>query len=153
MYTMICTQPYLAFIVVLVSIYKFDPCHSYWKCVRWVLRYLIGTIDYGVCNGATDVHLWVSNIDWVSNLKECLANSNFIFIMKEGVMIGSGRTADYGSTVCGKHNNQEAIWQRIPLIYMEVVPYASNVATLHSDGMSTIYYSKDSKSHWGRKHI
>src|SRR4051812_20931307 len=48
---------------------------------------------------------------------------------------------------------QEAVWLRSLLISLEVVPHAANLIKLHSDSMSAIDYSKDSKFHRRTKHI
>src|SRR2546430_169059 len=48
---------------------------------------------------------------------------------------------------------QEAVWLRSLLISLEVVPHAADPITLHSDSMSAIDYSKDSKFHGRTKHI
>src|SRR4051812_47841033 len=48
---------------------------------------------------------------------------------------------------------QEAVWLRSLLISLEVVPSAVDPVTLHSDSMSAIDYSKNSKFHGRTKHI
>jgi len=48
---------------------------------------------------------------------------------------------------------QEAIWLSSLLVSLEVVPSAIDPITLHSDSMSAIDYSKDSKFHGRTKHI
>src|SRR3954465_15369184 len=48
---------------------------------------------------------------------------------------------------------QNAVWLRSLLISLEVVPSAVDPVTLHSDSMSAIDYSKDSKFHGRTKHI
>src|SRR4051812_21017215 len=48
---------------------------------------------------------------------------------------------------------QEAVWLRSLLISLEVVPSAIDPVTLHSESMSAINYSKDSKFHGRTKHI
>src|SRR3954469_11468927 len=48
---------------------------------------------------------------------------------------------------------QEAVWLRSLLISLEVVLNAEDPVTLHSDSMSDIDHSKDSKFHGRTKHI
>ena len=40
-----CTQPDIAFLVNLLARYSFAPTLRHWKGVKYVLRYLCGTID------------------------------------------------------------------------------------------------------------
>ena len=48
MYVMVCTRPYLAQIVSVVSKFLSNPGRLHWDAVKWVFRYLRGTIDYGI---------------------------------------------------------------------------------------------------------
>src|SRR4051812_43105511 len=48
---------------------------------------------------------------------------------------------------------QEAVWLKCLLISLEVVPSAVDPITLHSDSMSPIDYSNNSKFHGRIKHI
>src|SRR3954464_14160923 len=48
---------------------------------------------------------------------------------------------------------QVAVWLKSLLISLEVVPHAADPITLHSDSMSAIGYSKDSKFHGLTKRI
>lgn len=48
---------------------------------------------------------------------------------------------------------QKAIWQRSLLIGLEVVSHANDPVSLHSDCMSAVDYSNDSKFHRRTKHL
>ena len=45
MYVMVCTRPDLSQAVSMVSRYMHDPGRVHWEAVRWILRYIKGTID------------------------------------------------------------------------------------------------------------
>ena len=45
MYTMVYTRPDVAYVVGVVSRYMSNPSEEHWKDVKWILRYLRGTID------------------------------------------------------------------------------------------------------------
>lgn len=45
MYAMVCTRPDLAYVVSMVSRYMVNPGKQHWMAVKWILRYLHGTVD------------------------------------------------------------------------------------------------------------
>ena len=48
MYAMVCTRPDLSQAVSMISRYMHDPGRGHWEAVKWVLRYIKGTIDIGL---------------------------------------------------------------------------------------------------------
>jgi len=44
-YAMVCTRPDLSQTISMVSKYMHDPCRGHWEAVKWILRYIKGTID------------------------------------------------------------------------------------------------------------
>ena len=48
MYIMVCTRPDLSQAVSMISRYMHDPGRGHWEAVKWVLRYIKGTIDVGL---------------------------------------------------------------------------------------------------------
>ena len=49
MYAMVCTRPDISHAVSVVSRYMANPGKEHWEAVKWILRYLKGTTDLGVC--------------------------------------------------------------------------------------------------------
>jgi len=45
MYAMVCTWPDLSQAVSMISRYMHDPSRGLWEAIKWVLRYIKGTID------------------------------------------------------------------------------------------------------------
>ena len=48
MYEMVCTRPYIAHAVGVLSRYMSKPGKEHWKIVKRVFRYLCGTTNYGL---------------------------------------------------------------------------------------------------------
>ena len=48
MYTMICTRPYLAYSISLLSKYMSNPGREHWEALKWLLRYVKGTVNEGL---------------------------------------------------------------------------------------------------------
>ena len=49
MYAMVCTRPYIAHAVGVLSRFMSNPRKDHWTTVKRVFRYLHGTSDYGLC--------------------------------------------------------------------------------------------------------
>ena len=48
MYTMVCTRPDLSHAISMVSCYMHNPSKEYCQTVKWILRYILSTIDVGI---------------------------------------------------------------------------------------------------------
>ncbi|XP_073014568.1 secreted RxLR effector protein 161-like [Primulina eburnea] len=51
MYAMICTRPDLAYAVSMVSRFMANPGKTHWEALKWVMRYLKGTVRYRLVYG------------------------------------------------------------------------------------------------------
>ena len=51
MYAMVCTRPDIAHVVGTVSRFLSNPGREHWNAVKWILRYLHGTVDMRLCFG------------------------------------------------------------------------------------------------------
>ncbi|KAH9687674.1 hypothetical protein KPL70_014852 [Citrus sinensis] len=54
MYAMVLTRPDIAHAVSVVSRYMAQPGEDHWKAVKWILRYLNGTVNWGLMYGKTE---------------------------------------------------------------------------------------------------
>ncbi|KAI3459506.1 hypothetical protein Pfo_016169, partial [Paulownia fortunei] len=48
MYAMVCTKPDISQAVGVVSRYMHDPDKGHWQAVKWILRYILNTVDVGL---------------------------------------------------------------------------------------------------------
>ena len=51
MYAMVCTRPDIAHVVGTVSRFLSNPGREHWNAVKWILRYLRGTVNMMLCFG------------------------------------------------------------------------------------------------------
>ncbi|GJW05931.1 putative reverse transcriptase domain-containing protein [Tanacetum coccineum] len=51
MYLMVCTRPDIAYAVSVVSRYLANPGKNHWEAVKWILKYLRGTVNVGLVYG------------------------------------------------------------------------------------------------------
>ena len=63
MYEMVCTRLDLAQAVSQVSKYMSNPGRSHWNAVKWILRYLRGTSDYGLMFGGQECGSVIGFVD------------------------------------------------------------------------------------------
>ena len=49
MYAMVCTQPDISHAISVVSQYMDRPGKGHWQAVKWILRYLKGSTNIGLC--------------------------------------------------------------------------------------------------------
>ena len=161
MYAMVCTRPDLAYAVGLLSRFQSDPGIPHWNAVKRVLRYLVGTTNYTLCYGGSDLRLQgYTDADWAGDLDERKSTSAFVFVLNGGAISWRSKKQEMialstmeAEYIAAAAAVQEAVWLRSLLISLEVVPHADDPITLHSDSMSAIDYSKDSKFHGRTKHI
>ena len=74
MYAIVCTRPYIAHVVGVLSRFMSKPGKEHWTAVKRVFRYLRGTSDYGLCykgrpglDKFLDIHGFV-DADWARDL-------------------------------------------------------------------------------------
>jgi hypothetical protein len=57
MYVMVCTRPYIAHVVGVVSRYMKNPGKQHWEVVKWILRYFRGSATHALCFRGSDIVL------------------------------------------------------------------------------------------------
>ena len=83
MYAMVLTRPDLSYAVSVVSRYMENPGKEHWKAVVWILRYLNGTINYGLIYGTdgmneVNVEGFVDS-DYAGNLDKRRSLTGYLF--------------------------------------------------------------------------
>ncbi|KAL2249875.1 UNVERIFIED_CONTAM: Retrovirus-related Pol polyprotein from transposon TNT 1-94 [Sesamum indicum] len=48
MYLMVCTRPDIAYAISCLTRYMSNPGTPYWEALKWLLRYLCGSVDIGI---------------------------------------------------------------------------------------------------------
>ncbi|KAG8487350.1 hypothetical protein CXB51_021006 [Gossypium anomalum] len=73
------TRPELSFCVNKLSQYMNLPSETHWRAVKRVLRYLVGTVDYGLCfsKGQPEVVCY-SDADWASSMEDCRFTTGYV---------------------------------------------------------------------------
>ena len=161
-YAVTATRPDLAQALGTVNQFCSNPGHEHWKAAKRILRYIKGTIDYGITfdgNEETDVKLQgYVDADWGSNPNGRKSQSGYLFTIcggviswaskKQSVVALSSTEAEY---IAASLASQEAVWLRSLLGDISFVQEEPTV--IKEDNQGTIALSRNPKYHPRTKHI
>ena len=87
------TRPDLSYFVSILSQFLSKPCETHWKDAKQVLRYLKGTVDYGLLyTNVSNVQLeGYSDSDWAGNPDDRKSTSGYAFNIGLGVISWSNK--------------------------------------------------------------
>lgn len=155
-----CTRPDLSLSVGIVSRFMEEPVHSYWKALKRILRYIQGTVSYGLFYSKAEDYKLVgySDSDWCGDIDDRKSTSGYVFFMgdtaftwfskKQPIVTLSTCEAEYvAASGCVCH----AIWLRNLLSKMELKQLGATV--IHVDNKSAIELAKNPVNHERSKHI
>ncbi|KAH9762156.1 hypothetical protein KPL70_000706 [Citrus sinensis] len=161
MYAMVLTRPDLAHVLSVVSRFMATPGKEHWKAVKWVLRYLKGTQQYGLVYGKSagkvaGLYGYVDS-DYAGDLDRKRSLTGYMFFL-DGCLINwkaslqhvvalSTTEAEYTAAT---EAVKEALWLRGLITELGMKQEAVEV---HCDSSSAIYLSKNPAHHEKTKHI
>ncbi|KAM1556532.1 hypothetical protein TB2_040114 [Malus domestica] len=78
-----CTRPDILYVVGLISRYMENPTTTHLKTAKRILRYLKGTVNFGMFYSSSDSHKLVgySDSDWVGDSDDRKSTTGFVFFM------------------------------------------------------------------------
>ena len=103
MYLMNCIKPDIAYAVGRLSRYTQSPNQDHLTVVRRVLKYLRGTINYGLCfSGFPNVLEGFSDANWILDSDEMESTSGYVFIL-----CGSAVSWKFAKQTCTTRSTME----------------------------------------------
>lgn len=160
-YAMIATRPDICSSVGILSQFMSKPSKEHWQGVKRILRYIKGTIDYGLtfdANNSNPKLLGYADADWAGDTESRRSTSAYIFQLagatiswrsqKQSVVALSTTEAEYISVSSAA---QEAIWLRRLLKSLSVD--VSEPTVINEDNQGTICLTKNPTTHARTKHI
>ncbi|KAM2659837.1 hypothetical protein EV2_022338 [Malus domestica] len=89
MYAMVCSRPDIAHAVDMVSRYMHNPGQEHWQEAKWILRYLHGTRDFGLCferddSGISHFAVGYVDSDYAGDLDGRKSTTGYVFTMAKG---------------------------------------------------------------------
>eukprot|EP00253_Pinus_taeda_P026931 PITA_26931 len=154
------TRPDLSFAVGLVARFLQNPRESHWKAAKRILRYVRGTVQFGIHYSAKAAPLLVGFIDsdWVGDPDDRKSTAGYVFTLgsgpitwgckKQAAISLSSAEAEYRGAV---EASKEALWLR--QILSEFGFEQQHPTTLWCDNQSAIQLCKDPVQHQRSKHI
>eukprot|EP00253_Pinus_taeda_P019897 PITA_19897 len=154
------TRPDLSFAVGLVARFLQNPRESHWKAAKRILRYVRGTIQFGIHYSAKATPLLVgfTDSDWAGDPDDRKSTAGYVFTLgsgpitwackKQAAISLSSAEAEYRGAV---EASKEALWLR--QILSEFGFEQQHPTTLWCDNQSAIQLCKDPVQHQRSKHI
>ncbi|RVX14680.1 Retrovirus-related Pol polyprotein from transposon TNT 1-94 [Vitis vinifera] len=158
MYAMVCTRPDIAHAVGVVSRFMSMPGKQHWEAVKWILRYLKGSLDTCLCfTGASLKLQGYVDADFAGDIDSRKSTTGFVFTLGgtaiswtsnlQKIVTLSTTEAEYvAATEAGK----EMIWLHG---FLDELGKKQEMGILHSDSQSAIFLAKNSAFHSKSKHI
>ncbi|GJY00918.1 retrovirus-related pol polyprotein from transposon TNT 1-94, partial [Tanacetum coccineum] len=161
MYLMVCTRPDIAYAVSVVSRYLTNPGKNHWEAVKWILKYLRGTVNVGLVYGThhgnhVDVTGFVDS-DYAKDPDKGRSITGYAFLVQgcvvswkatlQHVVALSTTEAEYMALT---EAVKEAIWLRGLL---EELGVELNTVAVNCDNQGAIHLSRNHVFHERTKHI
>lgn len=87
MYLASATRPDISFAVSKLSRFNKNPGDDHWSALERVMRYLKGTMSYGIhYTGYPKVLEGYSDSNWISDVDELKATSGYVFTLRGGAV-------------------------------------------------------------------
>ncbi|WCJ18000.1 Transposon Ty1-LR1 Gag-Pol polyprotein [Euphorbia peplus] len=160
MYAMVCTRPDLAHAVSQVCKYMSKPGKRHWEAVKWIFRYLRGTVGHGLMFGGQHGDPLVEgyvDADYAGDLDNRRSTTGYVFTLGGGPICWrstlqstvalSTTEAEYMALA---EAAKEALW--LTGLVQELGVEQGGVE-LHCDSQSAIYLAKNQVYHARTKHI
>jgi hypothetical protein len=154
------TRPDICFAVNTLSQFQVEPRHDHWIAAKNVLRYIHGTINYGLrYTASSDMQLYgFTDSDWEGIAKDIKSTSGICFSLGSAMTSWSSKkhksvalstsAIDY-VTACEACT--EAIWLRN--LISDLFDQVSDSTITHCDNQSCIMLSEHPVFHEWSKHI
>lgn len=154
------TRPDLMFVVCLLSRFMADPKEEHMLIGKRVLRYLKGTLEFGVFYGRSSKLdlLGYTDSDYARDMNDRKSTSGYVFLLNGAAICWSSRKQDIvtlSSTeaeyVAATSSACHSVWLKGILKELEVV--ADECIDIMCDNSSAIKLSKNPIMHRRTKHI
>jgi phosphoribosyl-AMP cyclohydrolase len=163
MYPMVCTRPYIAHAVGVLSRYMSKPGKEHWTSVKRVFRYLRGTASYELyyqgrpgLDIVLDIHGFVDE-DWVGDMDRRRYTSGYVFNQFGGAIswMSKRQVVEALSTTKveymeSTHASKEAVWLKILCLGIVLVQQAIRI---DCDIHSAVFLTNNPTYHSKTKHI
>ena len=154
------TRPDISFTVSQLSQHMASPSAQHWKALKHLLRYLIGTIDYGLTYSRGDNFKFKgwSNSNWGQDLNDSKSIAGYSFMVNDtAISWASKKQASVALSTCEAEymaqaqTAQEAIWLKGFLQELDLLQ--PGPTTIFADNRGAIKLAENPEFHKRTKHI
>jgi hypothetical protein len=155
MYAMLCTRPDVAHAISLTSRYQSDLGLEHWTAVKNIFKYLRRTKDMFLVYGGEEELVASCYVDasFDTDPDDSKSQSGYVFVMngeavswrssKQSVVTRSSTEAEY---VAASEAAQEAVWMKVFISELSVVPSVLDPMVTYCDNNGTIANAKEPRS-------
>ncbi|KAH9778820.1 Integrase catalytic domain-containing protein [Citrus sinensis] len=161
MYAMVLTRPDISHVVSVVSRYMATPGNEHWKAVKWIMRYLSGTLScglvYGKNKGSCEGLLGFVDSDYAGDLDRRRSLTGYMFLFNgclvnwkatlQHVVALSTTEAEYTAAT---EAVKEALWLQG---LMRELGVKQKTVTVYCDSSSALHLCRNPAHHERTKHI
>ena len=160
LYLAVWTRPDISYAVNSAAKHCAQPAHAHWTAVKRILRYLQGTVNYGLYYplGVKSSVVGYSDSDWAGDISDRKSTSGYIFLVngtavswrsqKQKSVALSTAEAEYMALSSAA---QEAIWMM--RLIEELEGCLINCMTIMEDNQACISITQNPQHHGRAKHI
>src|SRR6266576_3355852 len=161
MYAMLATRPNLSISINLLSRYQANNNNELWKCIKRILRYVKGTLDYKLVyenSSPCEILYRYSDADWASFEPDRHSTSGFVFKIfnntvtwctkKQSTIALSSTAAEY---IALMEAVKEAKWLKNVLTGLGII--ISKPIKIYEDNQGCISIASNPVKHYRTKHI
>ena len=153
------SRPDITFAVNSLARFSNSPTKTHWSCVKRVIRYLKGTIDFGITFSGSDLSLvGYCDSDWGGELDERRSTSGYVFSLNDGPIAWGSRLQSFSELssagaeyVALSEGLIECLWLRPFLTSLGLAMVEPT--TIFLDNKSAISMSKNPEFRKRTKHI
>jgi len=157
MYLMVCTRPDIAQAVSVVSRYLACPGKGHWEAVKWIFRYLKGTINAHLEFGGNEILTGYVDSDFGGDLDKRRSLTGYVFTLGgcaiswkstlQPTVALSSTEAEYMAIT---EAIKEAIWLKA---FLGEIDSLGNPIMVFCDNQSVVHLTNDRMFHERTKHI
>ncbi|CAM8998355.1 unnamed protein product [Rhodiola kirilowii] len=161
MFLMNCTRPDIAFAVSRLSRYTHNPSGEHWSALKHLLRYLRGTLEWGLnFRGFPLVLEGYCDANWVTDSDEVSSTSGYVFTLcgsaiswKSSKQTCIARSTMESEFIALDLATQEADWLRNVLADVPLWGKPAPSVPIHCDSQAAIAVAKNSVYNGKKRHI
>jgi len=112
------TRPELTFSVNKVSQFMHSPQEHHWKAVKWILRYLKGTLDHGLIikHNTNNTIQGFCDLDWASDIDDNKSTTGYYVYFSSNIVSWSSHKQKVVS-----QSNTKVEYHRIVVVLADII--------------------------------